>query len=224
MSLASLNIAKEEGYIWVTNFDENSLKDFYQKFEELEASPTVGIIPIVISSYGGEVFSMFAMRDLVKSSKKPVMTVVLGKAMSCGASLAAAGTKGMRFISPASCFMIHESSGGFHGKVSDIKNESEASVLLNEQMFDYLAKDSGNSVLTIKKHMHKKNNADWYLSPEEAVSLGFVDQIAIPRLFMEPSRVGIMVSKQKSKKTAKKTTKRLGKKKKNNVAKKNKKR
>lgn len=205
-------IGKDENYIWVTNFDDQALKDFYHKFEELEANPSVGVIPVVISSYGGEVYSMIGMRDLIKSSKKAVMTVVLGKAMSCGAVLAAAGTKGMRFISPESELMIHEASAGAYGKTSDIKNEAHSIDLLNDKMLGYLAKDSGMSLQKLKKHMNQKNNTDWYLTAKDAVKLGFADEVAIPRLFMEPPRVGIMVSSPAPSKLAKNAKKTIARK------------
>lgn len=207
-------VGKEENYIWVTNFDDTSLKEFYHKFEELETNPGVGIIPIVISSYGGEVYALIAMRDLIKSSKKAVMTVVLGKAMSCGAVLAAAGTKGMRFISPESEFMIHEASSGAYGKTSDIKNEAHSLDLLNDKMLGFLAADSGNSLQKLKKHINLKNNSDWYLTAKEAVKLGFVDEVAIPRLFMEPPRVGVAISKVEPPKLVKKNKKTVAKRKK----------
>ena len=224
MSFANLNIGKEEGYVWVTSFDDQSLKEFYNKFEELESNPNVGVIPVIISSYGGEVYSMIGMRDLIKSSKKAVMTIVIGKAMSCGAVLAASGTRGMRFISPESEFMIHEASTHVHGKTSDIKNEANSIDMLNEKMLGFLAKDSGNSVAKLKKHMNNKNNADWYLTAEEAVKIGFVDEIAIPRLFMEPSRIGIMIAKVDNKKAPKRGAKKSSKKSKKIVAKKKRKR
>lgn len=209
MNIMGLSMGKEESYIWVTNFDDQSLKEFYHKFEELESNPNIAIISVIISSYGGEVYSMIAMRDLMKSSKKPVMTVVLGKAMSCGAVLAAAGTKGMRFISPESEFMIHEASSSTYGKTSDIKNEAQSLDLLNDKMLGFLAKDSGNSLEKLKKHMNTKNNTDWYLSAKDAVRMGFVDEIAIPRMFMEPPKVGIMISAPSPQRVVKKQKKPL---------------
>lgn len=214
MNLMSLGMGKEEGYIWVTDFNDQSLKEFYHKFEELESNPSVGVIPVVISSYGGEVYSMIAMRDLIKSSKKAVMTIVLGKAMSCGAVLAAAGTKGMRFISPESEFMIHEASTQTYGKTSDIKNEAQSLDLLNDKVLSFLAKDSGSTILKLKKQMNLKNNTDWYLSAADAVKMGFADEVAIPRLFVEPSRVGIMIAAPAPEKRVKRVKKTLSKKRK----------
>src|SRR5574343_416254 len=91
--------------IWVTKFTDASLVHFYEKFSKLESDPSVGVILIYISSYGGSAHNMSAMRDLIKSSSKPVATVCIGKAFSSGAMLLAAGTKGLRFITESGQIM-----------------------------------------------------------------------------------------------------------------------
>src|SRR5690554_4690500 len=97
LELKKLLKSDDNHNIWVTNFDTESVTDFYEKFVEWEANPLVETIPVYINSYGGQVFSLVAKRDLIKTSVKPVSTIAVGKAMSCGASLLAAGTKGYRF-------------------------------------------------------------------------------------------------------------------------------
>ena len=81
-------------FIYVTDFDDETVKDFYVKFTSLEFDTKVKIIPIIINSYGGQVYSLLAMLDMISSSKKTICTVATGKAMSCGSILLAAGTPG----------------------------------------------------------------------------------------------------------------------------------
>lgn len=186
----------EESYIWVTEFDEDSLSRFYKKFLELESSPLIPIIPLMISSYGGDVSVLMAMRDVIKSSTKPVATIALGKAMSSGACLLAAGTKGFRFASKDTAIMIHEVSGMTMGKATDISEQAAIMQDLNKKLLANLAKDSGRSLKDVEKKLKIKKNADWTLTSSEAKDWGIVDHIAIPRLmFTEP---GVALMKNES--------------------------
>lgn len=170
-----------QNIIWVNEFDDHALAKFYAQFSELEANPLIQVIPIFISSYGGDTTGYFAMRDLIKTSDKPVATVGLGKAMSCGALLLAAGTKGLRFASEDTELMIHELSSGVQGKTTDIVGYSEDMNRVNKMVFRNLAKDTGTPVDLIFSHMHKRKNADWFFSAKTAKELGIIDHIGIPR-------------------------------------------
>jgi ATP-dependent Clp protease protease subunit len=185
-------LTDDEPYIWVTEFDDETLSRFYKKFLELESAPLVPIIPVLISSYGGDVAILMAMRDLIKSSTKPVATVALGKAMSSGACLLAAGTKGFRFASKDTTIMIHEVSGGVMGKVTDVNEQAAMMHDLNKKLLANLAKDSGRSSKEIDKKLKSKKNADWALSSMEAKEWGIIDHIAIPRMMISSPGVALM--------------------------------
>lgn len=186
-------------YIWVTDFDDMSLEEFYEKFSELEQDSSVKIIVIFISSYGGETDVLAAMRDLIKSSSKPVSTIGLGKAMSCGASLLAAGSKGLRFASKNTSIMIHEISAGTEGKAEDIKQSAADIERQNKKFLKNLATDMGIPVQTIQKEFAKRKNADWTMTPVQAKALGLIDQIGVPRVVSRPEQVGISVTEEMAK-------------------------
>jgi|WetSurMetagenome_2_1015567.scaffolds.fasta_scaffold147935_2 ATP-dependent Clp protease, protease subunit len=172
---------KENKDIWVNDFNQNTVKEFYEDFMDWESSPFLDVIPVYLNSYGGEVYSLIAMRDLIKSSTKPVSTIALGIAASCGASLLAAGTKGMRFASPDTKILIHQVSGGIFGKNSDIQAGSEQIKDLNEMILNNLSEDTGIPVSKFKAEIQKRNNADWVMNTEEALKWKIIDAIAIPR-------------------------------------------
>jgi ATP-dependent Clp protease protease subunit len=167
--------------VWVTDFNTDSIRKFYDDFVDIEADPIIEIVPIFINSYGGQVYSLIAKRDLIKSSNKPVATICLGKAMSCGASLLAAGTKGLRFASPDSRILIHQISSMTLGKASDIKEDAAQIQALNEMMLKNLSEDTGMSVGKLKREIKNRDNADWTLSAEEAKKWGLIDHIGVPR-------------------------------------------
>lgn len=181
-----------ESSIWVTEFDDGALKKFSSQFFKLEADPEIEIIPIFICSFGGSVYNCLAMRDLIKSSNKKVATIAVGKAMSAGAALLAAGTKGMRFSSPNTTIMIHEVSSGAWGKNSEIQVSAQETERVNELMLMHLSGDAGKSVEIFKKKFIKLKNADWFLTSEEALKLGIIDGIQTPRVIQELATKGLV--------------------------------
>ena len=172
-------------YMWVTGFEEEDLHRFMHQFFELESDPQISVITIYISSYGGDVMSLNAMRDIIKSSRKPVSTVAMGKCMSAGACLLAAGQKGLRFVSPSSTIMIHELSSGTWGKESEIQSSAEWLKIINKSLLSNLSKDMGVSYEYLRSKMDSKNNTDWYINAQEAVKEGVADQVGIPRIVEE---------------------------------------
>ena len=170
-------------YIFVTEFSDSSVIDFYKKFLEMQFNPKVMVIPIVISSYGGQAYSLLSMLDIIEASTKPVATIGLGKAMSCGAVLLASGTKGYRYTAPNNHIMIHEVSSMDWGKVGDLKNNVAHVNNLNNHLFRTLAKKANKSDKDFFiKALKSKGNVDWYLSSEECKKLGLIDHISVPKL------------------------------------------
>jgi ATP-dependent Clp protease, protease subunit len=168
-------------FVWVTDFDSDSVIRFYDKFLELERDDEVYMIPVFVNSYGGEVYALTAMRDLIKSSRKPVATIGVGMAMSCGASLLAAGTKGFRYASKDIQILIHQVSSVSLGKTSDITESAKVVAGLNRQMFQNLANDTGKTLKQYEDQIKSKHNADWTLTASVAKKWGIVDHIGIPR-------------------------------------------
>jgi ATP-dependent Clp protease protease subunit len=136
----------------------------------------------MISSYGGEAYTMLAMRDMIKSSSKPVATIAIGKAMSSGAFLLAAGSKGLRFASPDTAIMIHEVAAGVIGKTAEITETADTIKALNHKVIANLAIDCDKSYKYIESFLYSKKNADMMMTPVEAKRMGLIDNIGIPRI------------------------------------------
>lgn len=181
-----LSMGTESRLVWVTDFDSESVIRFYEKFMELEKDPETQIIPVFINSYGGEVYALTAMRDLIKSSHKPVATIGVGMAMSCGASLLAAGTKGYRFAAKDIQILIHQVSSVSLGKTSDITESAKVTAGLNKKMFQNLAEDTGKTLKEFEDKIKSKHNADWTLTAASARAWCMIDHIGIPRTNSAP--------------------------------------
>jgi ATP-dependent Clp protease protease subunit len=165
--------------IKVNTFNEASVKVFES---DMSAAHATGqeIIPIICDSFGGQVYSLMAMIDMINQSHKPVATIVIGKAMSCGSVLASCGTPGFRFMGENATMMIHDVSSGSIGKVTEIKASAEETERLNRLFFSILDKNAGKEKNYFWNILQSKGRADWHLTAKEAKSKKIIDRIGIP--------------------------------------------
>ena len=126
--------------IRVNKFDEESAKKFA---EQIGLAHNTGqkVIPVVIDSYGGQVYSLMSMIAAIKHSELPVATIVEGKAMSCGAILFSFGEDGLRFMDPNATVMIHDVSSMDMGKVEELKASAKEADRLNTIIYTMMATD-----------------------------------------------------------------------------------
>lgn len=163
------------------DINEMSASKFAEDMREAQSTGQ-SVIPVVIRSFGGSVYSLFSMVDTIKASKVPVATIVVGKAMSAGAALLSCGTDGMRYAGPHSTIMIHEVSGILTGRTVEIEASADEVTRLNEMMLSIMSKNIGKNEDYFKNIIHSRGHSDWYLTPEEAVSHGIINHIGIPEI------------------------------------------
>tara|TARA_Y100000592_G_scaffold89383_1_gene146554 strand:- start:1372 stop:2037 length:666 start_codon:yes stop_codon:yes gene_type:complete len=134
-------------------------------------------IEFYISTYGGNADDMFGMYDIMRNIKdtSEIHTIGLGKVMSAGVLLLAAGTKGKRKIGKNCRVMIHSVMGGNHGSLHNMLNEMEAIEQLQDMYCDALIENTKLTKTKLKNMIERKVNV--YLSAEEAVELGIADEI-----------------------------------------------
>jgi len=144
---------------------------------ESKAIETIEPIDFYVSTYGGQANEMFAVYDVIRSvrSETPVHTCGLGKVMSAGVLLLAAGTKGERRIGKYCRIMIHGVVAGQHGHIADVENEFTEAKMTQKMYIRALVEETNMTEKYIKKLMARKTNV--YLDAEEAVKLGIADII-----------------------------------------------
>ncbi|MCH9633605.1 MAG: ATP-dependent Clp protease proteolytic subunit [Chlamydiae bacterium] len=130
-------------------------------------------ISIFINSPGGYITSGLAILDTMRFLGCDVKTYCIGQASSMGAVLLAAGTKGKRFALPNSRVMIHQPEGGVIGTSIDIHIQAKEIVKTKQRLSMILADCIGKDVETIIKD----SDRDFFMSAEEAVEYGIVDQV-----------------------------------------------
>lgn len=172
--------------VTVNDFTEASAKEFREKVSYAHNTGQK-VIPVVIDSYGGAVYSLLSMVATIRSAELPVATVIMGKAMSCGAILASCGGDGLRFAAPDSTMMIHDVSTGSLGKVEEIKATAEEASRLNTKLYSMMARNCGKNDDYFLNIIHEKGHADWYLEPNDMVTHGIVNHIRVPSLKVKMS-------------------------------------
>jgi ATP-dependent Clp protease protease subunit len=176
-----VELRKHPVIIKVNKFDEKSANDFSHKLA-LAHSTGQKVIPVVIDSYGGQVYSLMTMIAAIKSSELPVATIVEGKAMSCGAVLLTFGEDGMRFAAPDATVMIHDVSSGGWGKIEELKADVKEAERLDEKIFTMMARNCGKKDDYFKKKVFTKKHADWFMDAQEAKKHGLVNHLRVPKL------------------------------------------
>ena len=143
----------------------------------LEAQDPDKDIQMYINSPGGSVTAGMAIYDTMNYIKCDVRTVCVGMAASMGAFLLMAGEKGKRLALPNSEIMIHQPSGGSQGQCTDIQIQAEQILKIKKRLNKILAENTGKSVETIEADCER----DHFMTAEEALSYGIIDQIYYPR-------------------------------------------
>ncbi|HVN01266.1 MAG TPA: ATP-dependent Clp protease proteolytic subunit [Caulobacteraceae bacterium] len=139
----------------------------------LEAENPKKPIEMYINSPGGVVTAGFAIYDTMQYLKSPVATTCMGFAASMGSFLLMSGEPGMRVALPNARVMIHQGSGGFQGKVSDIERHAKDVLETQAKINQLYAKHCGRTVEEVEKALDR----DTFMSAEEALAWGLVDRV-----------------------------------------------
>lgn len=155
---------------------EPQLPDIDEEGKELPAEKPEDIT-FYVSTYGGSADDMFSIYDVMNFVKTrcDIVTCGLGKVMSAGVLLLAAGTKGKRKIGKNCRVMIHAVSAGNIGTVHNLVNELDEIQNLQEAYIDAIVDNSNFTKRSLKKLMDRKVNV--YLSAEEAIEYGIADEL-----------------------------------------------
>jgi ATP-dependent Clp protease protease subunit len=170
--------------IRVRKFDETSAKEFSNLMRKANNSGQP-IVPVIVDSYGGQVYSLFSMVSDINHSKIPVATIVQGKAMSCGALLFSFGTEGHRYMDPDATLMIHDVSSMSWGKVEEIEASAKETSRLNKKVYQMMAKNCGMRKNYFLDLIHEKGHADWFLEGDEAVKHNLANHLRVPELAID---------------------------------------
>lgn len=129
-----------------------------------------------------------AIYDTMSYIRSPVSTVCVGQAASMGSLLLCGGEKGKRFCLPNSSIMVHQPSGGYSGQASDIAIHAKEIIRVRGKLNEIFRKHL-TKVHTIDE-IEKLMERDKFLSAEEALDMGIVDEILERRIEAEKKKDG----------------------------------
>ena len=144
----------------------------------LESEDPEKEISLYINSPGGSVTAGLAIYDTMKYIGAPVSTICLGQAASMGAVLLAAGEKGRRFSLPNSRILIHQPMmGGLSGQATDIDIQAQEILELRRTLNSILSEATGQPI----ERIESDTDRDFFMSAEDALEYGVVDEVVAPR-------------------------------------------
>lgn len=135
-------------------------------------------ISLMVSTHGGtasDMFSILDVMDMVKERTCDIETFGIGKVMSAGVPILAAGTKGKRKVGRNCRIMLHNVMAGTGGTIFSMENELEEIKWVQERYIETLASYTKLTPSKIKKLL--KAQRDVYISAEEAIKMGIADEI-----------------------------------------------
>jgi ATP-dependent Clp protease protease subunit len=144
---------------------------------ESEVRTTVRPFELIVSTGGGNADDMMSIYDMMRLIRQEVdiETFGLGKVMSAGTLLLAAGTKGKRRIGKYCRVMIHSVIGGSVGPMHQLDNEMKEVKAIQESYIRAICEETNLTERKLRSLLKKKINI--YLTAEEAVQHGFADII-----------------------------------------------
>ncbi len=161
-------------FLW-SSVDDDSAKGVVTRLLSLDSEDPQKEIVLYINSPGGSVHDGMAIYDAMQAITAPVSTVCTGLAASMGAVLLASGQKGRRFTWPHGRIMIHQPSvmGTIIARATDLDIHAKEIIRMREELNRLLADHTGQDVDKIAADTDR----DYFMSAEEAVAYGLVDQV-----------------------------------------------
>ncbi len=155
-------------------FTTDSANTLIAQLLYLDSDDSTKDINLYINSPGGMVTAGLAVYDTMQFIKSPITTICMGMAMSFGAVILAAGSKGKRYALPNSRIMIHQPLvGGISGQATDIIVEAKEMAHTRRILEEIMAKHTGQTFEKINRDMERNN----YMSAEEAQKYGIIDEV-----------------------------------------------
>lgn len=137
-------------------------------------------VTVVLNSGGGDVWAGLAMYNALRELDAEVTIRVDGLAASIASVIAMAGDK--IIMSPGSMMMVHRASAWAGGNAEDLEKVIEMLETVEESIVPIYADRTGLDRTKIQEML----NAETWMSAEEAVELGFADEVA-KKTVLEPA-------------------------------------
>lgn len=143
----------------------------------LEADSDEKTIYLYIDSPGGDVDAGFAIFDMIRFIKSPVVIVGMGLVASAGALVLLAVPKERRVGLPHSHYLIHQPMSGMKGVATDIEIHAKELAKTRAKLNDIIAEETGKPV----EQVAKDTDRDYWLDADAAKEYGLVSKVVSKR-------------------------------------------
>lgn len=167
-----------------TEVDDNLANVVAAQLLFLEADDPTKDVSLYINSPGGSAYAGMAIYDTIQYVKPDVRTISVGMCMSAAAMILCGGAPAKRMALPNSKIMIHQGSAGFRGTPTDIEIHAHEVLSVRQRMAEIIALHSNRPLEVVLKDIDR----DHFMSPEEAVEYGLIDEIVSPRALAHGDR------------------------------------
>jgi ATP-dependent Clp protease protease subunit len=153
----------------------------------LEAQDPAKDISLYINSPGGAAYAGMAIYDVIQHVRPDVSTICVGMGMSAAAMVLCGGAPGKRLALPNARIMIHQGSAGARGAPTDMEIQLREVLALTHRMAEIIAHHSGRSAAQVSSDIDR----DYFMTPEEAMAYGLIDDIITPRRGLSASQLEV---------------------------------
>lgn len=155
----------------ILSYNEQDRKgiDTYKKY-------IVKPIHLYVQSFGGSVYDMWALIDIIESSETPIITYCAGYCMSAAADIYLAGH--YRYMYKNAFLMIHQMSVMNFGKYNDTQVDQKQYELMHKRSIKFLKKRTNLPKKIYNRY--DKLKEDIYLTSKECLKYGICDKIIEP--------------------------------------------
>ncbi|QJC28628.1 ATP-dependent Clp endopeptidase proteolytic subunit ClpP [Enterobacteriaceae endosymbiont of Plateumaris consimilis] len=166
-------LLKERIIFLIGNIEDNMANLIVAQILFLESENSNKDIYLYINSPGGTITSGMSIYDTIQFVKPDISTICIGQACSMAAFLLSSGKKNKRFCLPNARMMIHQPIGSYQGQATDIEIHTQEILRIKKHINKLMSFHTGQSIDLIEKDTDR----DRFLSAEEAVKYGLIDNI-----------------------------------------------
>ncbi len=166
-------LLKERIVFLGTPIDDNVANLIIAQLLYLEREDPEKDISMYIHCPGGVITAGLAIYDTMQLVRPDVATICVGMAASMGTLLLCAGGKGKRYSLPNATIHMHQAIGGAHGQASDIEIAAKEILRMQDKIRNIMANHTGQPL----ERIAKDTDRDFYMSAEQALEYGVVDEI-----------------------------------------------
>ena len=143
----------------------------------LEAADDKKTIYMYIDSPGGDVDAGFAIFDMIRFIKAPVVLIGMGLVASAAALVLLAVPKDRRAGLPNSHYLIHQPMSGMKGVATDIEIHAKELAKTHAKLNRIIAEETGTS----EEQVAKDTDRDHWLDADEAKQYGLISRVVKTR-------------------------------------------